>query len=407
MGQKVDKWQLLLMSVIMVILVMSMLGISGLGELNSGSVVLAANALTTATGGSGGEIQPYGSTFSSDYKAQEANPAAKIGTLADTGIFGKVGIGTNSPAQQLHVVGNAVFQSTADPAGIILYRSSALRYILGVCSSPTYGTGFSIFTAPAVRGSAMTPRFTVDTSGRVGIGTKPDSGATLKTYSATGNAVHGNSDGSGTGAAGTSINGMGIYGTSTSNTGVYGRSNTGNGVYGTSVSGRAGYFDGYAVVTGDLSVYGTLTKGIDQFKIDHPLDPENKYLQHSVVESPDIKNIYDGNVLLDEKGEAVVELPSYFEALNRDFRYQLTAIGVPGPNLYIAGEIAGNQFKIAGGTSGMKVSWQVTGIRKDVYAKAHPIVVEPEKPANEKGLYMHPKEWGQPEEKGINQVLYK
>ena len=76
-------------------------------------------------------------------------------------------------------------------------------------------------------------------------------------------------------------------------------------------------------------------------------------------------NVYNGNVVLDDSGEASVTLPDWFEALNRDFRYQLTAIGAPGPNLYVAEEVASNRFKIAGGGRGSKVSWQVTGIRRD------------------------------------------
>jgi len=98
------------------------------------------------------------------------------------------------------------------------------------------------------------------------------------------------------------------------------------------------------------------------FKIDHPLDPANRYLHHSFVESPDMKNVYDGVVVLDDNGEAEIELPDWFSALNKDFRYQLTAIGAPGSNLYIAEEISGvttnnnnnSRFKVAGGTSGMK-----------------------------------------------------
>ena len=115
-------------------------------------------------------------------------------------------------------------------------------------------------------------------------------------------------------------------------------------------------------------------------------------------------NVYNGNVTLDENGRAVVELPEYFEALNQDFRYQLTAIGAPGPNLYIAEEISENRFKIAGGKAGLKVSWQVTGVRQDAYAVANRIQVEEDKPDQERGYYLHPKAYGLPEEKGIETV---
>lgn len=161
-------------------------------------------------------------------------------------------------------------------------------------------------------------------------------------------------------------------------------------------TGKAAYF------AGDVEVTGTINKGALGFKIDHPLDPENKYLHHSGVESPDMMNIYNDNVILDGNGEALVELPKWFETLNRDFRYQLTAIGAPGPDLYIAEEISNNSFKISGGKPGMKVSWQVTGIRKDPYAEKHRLPVEEEKQANERGKYLHPDAYNLPETMGIN-----
>src|SRR5690606_1929323 len=68
-------------------------------------------------------------------------------------------------------------------------------------------------------------------------------------------------------------------------------------------------FSGTVSVSGGVSVLGSLSKGSGTFVIDHPLDPENKLLYHSFVESPDVKNIYDGIVTLDENGEATVELP--------------------------------------------------------------------------------------------------
>jgi hypothetical protein len=190
--------------------------------------------------------------------------------------------------------------------------------------------------------------------------------------------------------------GMGVYGQGTP--GVYGFSYSGTGVLGVRYGGGdyAGRFDG------NVNIAGILTKTAGSFKIDHPLDPENKYLQHSFVESPDMMNIYNGVIVLDAGGEAVVELPDYFQALNKDFRYQLTAIGVPAPNLHIAEKISGNRFKIAGGSSGMEVSWQVTGIRQDPYANAHRIEVEVEKTGKERGKYLSPKEYGMPEAMGIN-----
>lgn len=98
--------------------------------------------------------------------------------------------------------------------------------------------------------------------------------------------------------------------------------------------GLAAEFSGNVDITnnGVLTV-GTIHKASGSFMIDHPLDPSNKYLYHSFVESPDMKNIYDGVVLLDNSGEAVVQLPDWFQALNKDFRYQLTSLGSPQPNL--------------------------------------------------------------------------
>ncbi len=140
---------------------------------------------------------------------------------------------------------------------------------------------------------------------------------------------------------------------------------------------------------GNVSIKGNLSKGGGSFKIDHPLDPANKYLYHSFVEPPDMMNIYNGVVMLDARGSVWITLPKYFEALNQDFRYQLTSIGRPQPSLYVAREISGNRFRISGGKPGGKVSWQVTGIRHDAYADAHRIQVEEEKPPQEQGHYLH------------------
>ena len=112
-------------------------------------------------------------------------------------------------------------------------------------------------------------------------------------------------------------------------------------------------------------------------------------------------NVYNGNVVLDAAGEAWVEMPDWFEALNRDFRYQLTCIGGFAP-VYVATEIEGNSFRIAGGTAGLKVSWQVTGIRQDDWANENRIPVEEMKLAHERGRYLHPEAHGLPESMAID-----
>ncbi len=141
-------------------------------------------------------------------------------------------------------------------------------------------------------------------------------------------------------------------------------------------------FSGNVKFAGNLAIVGSLTKGSGTFEIDHPLDPANKILFHSFVESPDVMNIYNGIATLDESGEAVIQLPAYYDALNTDSRYQFSPVGRAMPNLYIKTEEKKNQFTISGGVSGGKVSWQVTGIRHDAYILAHPIIVEVNKGPN-------------------------
>jgi len=194
--------------------------------------------------------------------------------------------------------------------------------------------------------------------------------------------------------------GNGISSFSNDSHGVYSASNDGDGIYSTANDGFAGYFSG--------NLYGTvLSKGSGTFMIDHPLDPENKFMYHSFVESPDMMNIYNGNVELDTNGEAIVIMEEWFDVLNKDFRYQLTAIGAPGPNLHIAEELNGNKFKIAGGTQGMKVSWMLTGIRQDPHAEMHRVKVEEDKPTEYKGFYLNAEAYGLPFEKSIDFVKMK
>lgn len=225
---------------------------------------------------------------------------------------------------------------------------------------------------------------------------------------------------SGAGADGTSTNGPGVHGQNTSSTavtsasvlgdsvlsngnGVAGIANTGAsayGVYGQSTTGYAGYFAGNVLIAGSLSKSG------GSFKIDHPLDPDNKYLYHSFVESPDMMNVYNGVVTTDARGYAVVTMPEWFETLNRDFRYQLTVVDQGDSDEFVQAKIVGGgmhdgQFNVRTSAPNTMVSWQVTGIRQDAWANAHRIPVEEEKSAFERGHYLHPELYGHGPEAGM------
>ena len=255
---------------------------------------------------------------------------------------------------------------------------------------------------------------------------------------------------SGAGVVGESENWIGVYGQSTTQTGLSGKGVTGvygeggdgvigsgsdhgvwgqsanygvfgQGLYGVYATGlnaavkgvgtyvgiwgecaaSAGNYAGWFV--GDVHVNGTFSKTAGSFKIDHPLDPANKYLYHSFVESPDMKNIYDGTVTTDASGYSMIELPSYFQALNMDYRYQLTVIGQFAQAI-VETEISNNQFTIRTDKPNVKVSWQVTGIRQDPYANDHRIPVEEKKLGDEIDHYIYPAGYGQPEEKMIHYV---
>jgi hypothetical protein len=362
-----------------------------------------------------------------------ANPANYLMTFDD---LGNIGIGTTAPTTRLEVNG-ATRITAGGSGGEVRFHTPAGESgmsIFGVNRADVRfdGTSLKLLAGPATGAPGSLNGIAVNTNGNVGIGTTTpgaklqvaSSGDGINAYStavggtgvygaaygSNGEGVHGASSGNGAAVNGTSTGGgTGVYGSSASGYAGYfagpvltsGRISANAGISATSSGSPAGSFLGNVSVSGNVTVSGSVTKSSGAFKIDHPLDPANKYLYHSFVESPDMLNIYNGNIALDDKGEAIVLLPEWFGSLNKDFRYQLTAIGAPGPGLYIAEETAGNQFKIAGGKPGAKVSWQVTGVRQDAFANAHRIPLEEEKTGSERGTYLHPELFGQPSEESL------
>ncbi len=179
------------------------------------------------------------------------------------------------------------------------------------------------------------------------------------------------------------------------NYGIYAEADSGT------VANHAGFFEGDVTVTGNLNVTGNIAKGGGTFKIDHPLDPGNKYLVHSFVESPEMMNVYSGNITTDAHGFATVNLPAYFEAVNKDFRYQLTCIGTFAQAI-IKEEISNNSFIVQTNEPHVKVSWQVTAVRNDNYAQQNRIEPEQMKPENERGRYLHPELYGKSRNQRVN-----
>jgi len=120
-----------------------------------------------------------------------------------------------------------------------------------------------------------------------------------------------------------------------------------------------------ATASGQLRC-GNISKTGGGFTIDHPLDPDNKILNHYFVESPEMVLIYRGVAVIGANRRTTVHLPEYFDALNRNPMIQLTGVGTS--DVYVVEEVHNNQFVI-GGKPGTKVYWIVTGERKDQSAE--------------------------------------
>ena len=373
-----------------------------------------------------------------------------IGNSVLTEKSGKVGIGTTSPPGTFSVVGTAstpysIYASNSGAGGSGVYGLHTSNS--GDTAGITGETNSTSASAAGVRGTAKAASGGATSSGVRGLN--------LST-SANGYGVYGSHSGSGYGVYGTSPKGYGVGGYSESGTGLYGSTSNGIAIYGvggggdaiigTSSGGKgvvgnstgnagvvgsstnsvgvaAGSTNSYglqatstnsyglyartsnassyaAVFQGNVYINGNLGKSSGSFKIDHPLHPATEYLSHSFVESPDMMNVYNGNATTNAKGKAWVTLPTYFQALNRDFRYQLTPIGQFAQAI-VGQKIASNRFLIRTDKPNVEVSWQVTGIRNDAYARQHRIQVEENKLGDDRGKYLYPAGFGMGDDKRI------
>jgi hypothetical protein len=356
-------------------------------------------------------------------------------SLSDIGVWGESEQGTGAVGRSQSSSGmlGISFSSLNNDAGVFGTSTVGASGVIGFVGDATGVVGSSV-TGIGVQGiSASGNGVEGESFGDDGV--PPAAGVFgrsdtfgVRGVSGPGNGVQGESD-TGAGVKGISTQDAGVRGMSTSFNGVLGLTfgeaagvsglqfsdQDGSGVFGESIVGVG--VDGFSfsgigvrgqgrnfagVFLGRVMITGSLSKAGGGFLIDHPLDPENKYLGHSFVESPDMLNVYNGNVTTDADGEAGVRLPDYFEALNEDFRYQLTVIGQFAQAI-IAREITNNHFTIKTDQPRVKVSWQVTGIRRDAWAIANRIAVEEKKAAGDKGRYLHPESWGHGHEAQMHQ----
>jgi hypothetical protein len=320
------------------------------------------------------------------FSAAYAGPQAPGLTNKNNGIGN-----TNSSVQPMGKVnishdGTMIGDGTpAAPLGVAVpldLNGASESSILTVTNSGLFGSAIV-----ATGGNSLT--------GDSGVGVKAFGGSSTGGFGGWGLVAYG-------GDSASSKGGLGVYGRGGIGRGV-GQSG-GTGIYGIAGEGQNGAVDGFAgAFVGEVIVYGNFTVGgggTKNFKIDHPLDPENKYLYHAAIESSEVLNIYSGNVTTDENGDVAVTLPDWFEAVNRDFRYQLTVVGTFAQAI-VSDEVKNHLFKIKTNAPGVKVSWQVTGVRSDAAMRKHPFKVEAEKLQSERGFYLAPEAYDQPAERGI------
>jgi hypothetical protein len=325
-----------------------------------------------------------------------ANGTGISGVTANASTYGVFGSNNGGAGS-----GGAVRADGNNNDGIVATTDNAARVGVKAATSAAegtavLGTGGGGSGGIGVRGDA-TNGVGLRGISTAGVGALGSSGSShgVRGTSNTGQGVRGEST-SATGVAGYGAEYQGVYGDSNNGSGVVGASTNGVGVYGYSVNSSAGFFEGL------LSAY-SVNAAIKNFRIDHPLDPANKVLEHSCVESNERLTVYAGTVTTDSRGEAVIKLPGYFDALNRDVRYQLTALA--DARAWVKRKVAGGSFTIATSEPGTEVCWQVTGVRQDAYANAHPLNVEAAKTGQEKGRYLHPAEHGKPDSQGVAFVL--
>jgi hypothetical protein len=394
--------------------------------------VFGESASATGTAVRGVAWSPVGITYGVLGRSESVQGYGVYGEAAAAGSF-DVGVGgyfVSHSGSGAGVYGLATGSGNGFPRGGVFRIDGTAGAAIDVVSTNTNGNGYGVRAASsglngtAVYGSATllgtglsyggrfesasTGGFAGYFKGRGGDAVYIENtaaGRGLHVISPSDTAVWAESSGglAGVHGATANINGFGVLGVNSGTTGnsfgVVGETASGAG-WGVYAFGRSG------------------ASGVKTFRIDHPADPENKYLLHYSTEGPEVLNAYSGTAMLDDRGEADVELPAYFARINKDPRYTLTPVGAPMPMLHIGGEVSTAdlelgakaapeeavptcRFRIAGGAPGAKVCWRVEAVRNDRWVQRHGVPVEVEKEGVERGTYQEPELYGRSKKKGV------
>lgn len=359
------------------------------GQAGYGVYGFSNNATGTGRGVYGRAIAPSATGV---YGAHDANGRGVYGTAfgtSGTGVYGRVD--TASSGQEAFAIRGLGLGQTAyggffeGSTGV--YATTLNSGYAGIFVGAVQVTGNMAIGSLAgserlrIFGNTADVQSITNTGGGRGLFVSTNSDTGIWTNTSTGFA--------GLDARTASSGGYGVYGVNSNSSG------SGSGVVGQTAAGS-----GWGV----YSIGNMGASGVKPFRIDHPLDPENKYLLHYSTESPTPQNFYSGNVTTDKNGKAWVDLPDYFAEINANFKYQLTVLDDSESDGFVqvkvGRKIQGARFLIMTSAPNVEVSWRVEADRNDRWVRQNGAPTEREKPDELKGLYQHPELYGMPPAKG-------
>lgn len=315
----------------------------------TGVLAVVSSSAPATTAVSGSASSPTGNTFGA-YFESESNAG--------------VGVAANVGASSGSTVAVRATAASSSARAISANASSATGITYGVYAQAASTSGRAVFGwATASTGSTTGVAGSTSSDGGQGVSgnASSPSGPTFGGYFSSASST-------GTGSAGVATDSTGV------NYGVYGETLSLTNGYGVYSKGR------FAAT------------GTKAFRIDHPLDPENKELNHYCAEGPEPLNLYRGSIVTDERGFATIQMPDYYEAINRDPTIQLTVVDETEDfvQVKVARRLIHGRFTIRTSKPKTEVYWEVQSVRNDRFVRTYGAPVEVDKPQAKRGTYLQP-----------------